>query len=71
MPKDEESIKALYVSMDESKKGTAMLRAKREFSEKAFSSDYYHKGDEDLKVIGVYSIHSLFSKFNIDEKGTG
>ena len=29
--KVEESIKALYVSMDESKKRTAMLRAKREF----------------------------------------
>ena len=31
VPKVEESIKALYVSMDESKKRTAMLRAKREF----------------------------------------
>ena len=31
----EESIKALYVSMDESKKRTAMLRAKREFLEKS------------------------------------
>ena len=57
--------------MDESKKGTAMLRAKREFLEKAVSSDYYHKSDEDLKVIGVCSIDSLFSKFKIDEKGTG
>ena len=71
VPKVEESIKALYVSMDESKKRTAMLRAKREFLEKTFSSDYYHKSDEDLKVIGVSSIDSLFSKFNIDEKGTG
>ena len=34
VPKFEESIKALYVSMDESKKRTAMLRAKREFLEK-------------------------------------
>ena len=57
--------------MDESKKRTAMLRAKREFLEKAFSSDYYHKSDEDLKVIGVSSIDSLFSKFKIDEKGIG
>ena len=31
VPKVEESIKALYVSMDESKKRTAMLRARREF----------------------------------------
>ena len=33
-PKVEESIKALYVSMDEIKKRTAMLRAKREFFRK-------------------------------------
>ena len=57
--------------MDESKKRTAMLRAKREFLEKMFSSDYYHKSDEDIKVIGVSSIDSLFSKIKIDEKGTG
>ena len=39
VPKVEESIKALYISMDESEKRTAMLRAKREFLERAFSSD--------------------------------
>jgi hypothetical protein len=71
VPKVEESIKALYVSMDESKKRTAMLRAGREFLEKAFSSDCFHKSDEDLKIIGVSSIDSLFSKIKIDEKGTG
>ena len=60
VPKVEESIKALYVSMDESKKRTAMLRARREFLEKAFSSDCFHKNDEDLKMIGVSSIDSLF-----------
>ena len=49
VPIVEESIKALYVSMDESKKRTAMLRAKREFLEKAFSSDCFHKNDEILK----------------------
>ena len=68
--KVDESIKALYVSMDGSNKRTAMLRAKRELLEKAFSSDYFHKSDEDLKMIGVSSIDSLFSKVNIDEKGT-
>ena len=31
VPKVDESIKPLYVSMDESKKRTSMLRAKREF----------------------------------------
>ena len=48
-----------------------MLRAKREFLERAFSSDYFRKSDEDLKMIGVSSIDSLFSKVKIDEKGTG
>ena len=64
-----ESIKSLYVSMDESRK--RMLRAKREFLEKAFSSDYSCKSDEDLKMIGVSSIYYLFSKVKNDEKGTG
>ena len=66
-----ESIKAFHVSMDESKKRTTMLRAKREFLEKAFSSDFFRKSYEDLKMIGVSSIDSLFSKIKIDEKGTG
>ena len=57
--------------MNESKKITAMLRAKREFLERAFSSDYYHRSDEDLKMIGVSYIYSFFSKFKIDEKGAG
>ena len=56
--------------MDESKKKTAMLRARREFLEKAFSSDCFHKSDEDLKMIGVSPIAYLFSKIRIDEKGT-
>ena len=56
--------------MDESKKTTAMLRAKREFLEKAFSSDYFHNNDEDLKMIGVCSIDSLFSNVKIDDKWT-
>ena len=57
--------------MDESKKRTTMLRAKKEFLECALSSDYFHKSDEDLKMIVVSSIDSLFSKVKIDEKGTG
>ena len=71
VPKVDESIKSLYVSMDESKKSAAILRGKREFLELAFSSDYFHKSDEDLKMIGVSCIGSLFSKIKIDEKGTG
>ena len=69
VPRVEESIKGLCVSMDESKKRTAMLRARREFLEKTFSSECFHKSDEDLKMIGVSSIDSLFSKVNNDEKG--
>ena len=57
--------------MHESKKRTAMLRAKREFLERVFSSDCFHKNDEDLKMIGISSIDSLFSKIKMDEKGTG
>ena len=56
-----ESIKYLYVSMDKSKKRTGMLRAKREFLERAFSPCCFHHNDEDLKMIGVSSIDSLFS----------
>ena len=70
VPQVEEWIEALYVSMDESKKITAMLRAKREFLEKAFTSDCFHKNDEDLKMISVSSIYSLFSKIKIDDKVT-
>ena len=55
--------------MDERKKRTAMLRAKREFLEKAFSRDFFHKSDEDLKMIGVISIDSLFSKVVLMKKG--
>ena len=57
--------------MDESNKRTAMLIARREFLEKVFSSYCFHKSDEDLKMIGVSSIDSLFSKIKTDEKGTG
>ena len=71
VPKVDESIKALYVSMDEIKKRTAMLRARSEFLEGAFSSNCFHKNDEDLKVIGVSSIDYLFSKIKIDDKGIG
>ena len=69
VPKLDESIKDLYVSMDESKKRTAMLRAKREFLEKAFSSDFFRKTDEDLKMIGVYSIDSCLVKLRLMKKG--
>ena len=62
VPRVEESIKALYVSMDESKNRTAMLRARGEFLEKAFSSDCFHKSDDDLKMISISSIDSFLVK---------
>jgi hypothetical protein len=64
-----ESIKALHVSMDERKKRIAMLRAKREFLEKALPPGFYQSNYADLKMIGVSSIDSLFSKVKIDDKG--
>ena len=39
--------------MNQLKKRAAMLRAKREFLERVFSSDFFHENAEDLKVIGV------------------
>ena len=70
VPMVDESIKALYVSMHGSKKRTAMFRAKREFLEGAFSTNCFHKNDEDIKMIGVSFIDSLFVKIKIDDKGT-
>ena len=47
------------------------LELKENFLEKSFSRDFFRKSDEDLKMIGVSSIDSLFSKVKNDEKGTG
>ncbi len=65
-----ESIKAIYVSINESKERTARLRAKREFLEKAIPPGFYRSNDEDIKMIGVTPIESLFSNIKLDEKGT-
>ena len=56
--------------MDESKKITAMLKAKREILEKAIPPGFYHSNDEDIKMIGVTPVESLFSNIKLDEKGT-
>ena len=65
-----ESIKAIYVSINESKERTARLRAKREFLEKAIPPGFYRSNDEDIKMIGVTPIESLFNNIKLDEKGT-
>ena len=69
VPKVEESIKALYVSMDESMKRTAMLRARREFLEKVFSSNCFHKSDENLKMIVFLLFIPCLVKLRLMKKG--
>ena len=65
-----ESIKSIQVSINESKERTARLRAKREFLEKAIPPGFYRNHDEDIKMIGVSPIESLFRDIKIDENGT-
>lgn len=64
-----ESIKALYVSIYDSKKRTTILGAKRELLERAFSN-CFHKNDAEIKMIGVSSIDSLFFNVKINDEGT-
>ena len=47
------------------------MRAKRDWFVKAFSSSFRENNDEDLKVIDVTPIESLFSNINLDKDGTG
>ena len=46
------------------------LELEENFQKKTFSSDCFHKSDEDLKMIGVSSIDSFLSKIKLDDKGT-
>ena len=66
-----ETIKSIQISINEIKERTAKLRAKREFLEKALPPGFYRNHDEDLKMIGVSPIESLFTSLNINDKGTG
>ena len=47
------------------------MRAKRDLCEKACSSSFRENNDENLKVIDVSPIESLFSNINLDKDGTG
>ena len=49
---------------------TARMRAKKDCFVKACSSNFYENKDEDLKVIDVYPIKSLFCNMNIDNDWT-
>ena len=66
-----ETIKSIQICINESKERTAKLKAKREFLEKALPPVFYRNHDEDLKMIGVSPIESLFTSLNINDKGTG
>ena len=47
------------------------MRAKKDYFVKACSSSFYENKDEDLKVIDVSPIKSLFCNMNLDNDGTG
>ena len=66
-----ESLKAMRISIDECKKRTARLHAKKDCFVKACSSSFHENNDEDLKVIDVSPIRSLFCNMNLDNNGTG
>ena len=65
-----EFLKAMIISIDECKERTAKMRAKKDWFIKACSSSFYKNKDEDLKVIDVTPIESLFSNINLDKVGT-
>ena len=65
-----ESLKAMRISIDECKERTAKMRAKKDWFIKACSSSFRENNDEDLKVIDVTPIESLFSNINLDKDGT-
>ncbi len=62
-----ESLKAMRISIDECKERTARMRASKDAFIKACSSNSYENQDEDLKVIDVSPIKSLFCNMNLDE----
>ena len=66
-----ESLKAMRISIDECKERTARMRAKKDCFVKACSSSFHDNNDDDIKVIDVTPIKSLFSNMNLDKVGTG
>ena len=61
----------MRISIDKCKERTARMRAKKDCFVKARSSSFRYNNDEDLKVIDVSLIKSLFSNMNLDKDGTG
>ena len=66
-----ESLKSMRISIDECKERTARMRATKDCFVKACSSSFHDNKDEDLKVIDVSPIKSLFCNMNLDNDGTG
>ena len=64
-----ESLKAMRISIDACKERTARMCAEKDCFVKACSS-FHDNNDEDLKVIDVTPIKSLFSNMNLDKYGT-
>ena len=55
----------MRISIDECKERTARMRAKKDCSVKACSSSFHDNRDEDLKVIDMSPIKSLFCNMNL------
>ena len=64
------SLKYIKISMNKSRERTVRMRAKRDWLEKACSSSFRDNNHEDLKVIGVTPIESLFANIIPDKEGT-
>ena len=62
-----ESLKSMRICIDECKERTARMRAMKDAFIKVCSSNSYENQDEDLKVIDVSPIKSLFGNMNLDE----
>ena len=61
----------MRIFIDECKERTARMRAKKDCFVKACSSSFHDNNDEDLIVIDVCTIKSLFSNMNLDKDGIG
>ena len=66
-----EPLKAIRHSINESKERTTRMCAKREWLKKVCSSISCDNNDEDLKVLGVTPIESLFDNINLGKDGIG
>ena len=61
----------MRIFIDECKERTVRMHAKKDCFVKTCSSSFHESNDEDIKVIDVSPIKSLFSNMNLDKYGTG